>query len=84
MKIALIRNRFSPGHGGAEKVAARFVDAFIAKGHEITVFAEKFRALAERERPRDLYDTEITGTPFVPKHEVELTPAGPISIRELT
>jgi predicted nucleotidyltransferase component of viral defense system len=113
------------------------------------VFAEKFRALAERERPRDLYDVvhlyrhdeldpdqplilrtlekkcafkqipvptmdtfrnrsereelesewknmlahqlpalppfnqfciEITETPFVPKHAVELTPAGPISI----
>ena len=27
---------------------------------------------------------EITQTPFVPKHAVELTPAGPISIQELT
>ena len=27
---------------------------------------------------------EITETPFVPKHAVELTPAGPTSIPELT
>ena len=44
MKIALIRNKYSPGHGGAEKVAAKFVDYFTDKGHEITVFSEKFRA----------------------------------------
>ena len=42
MKIALIRNRYTPDHGGAEKVAARFVDYFINRGHEITVFSEKF------------------------------------------
>lgn len=42
MKIALIRNRYSPGHGGAEKVAEKFVKHFVARGHEITVFSEKF------------------------------------------
>jgi len=42
MKIALIRNKYSPGHGGAEKVAAKFVEHFTAKEHEITVFSEKF------------------------------------------
>ena len=42
MKIALIRNRYSPGSGGAEKVAERFVTHFIERGHEITVFSEKF------------------------------------------
>ena len=42
MKIALIRNRYSPGRGGAEKVAEKFVKNFIGRGHEITVFSEKF------------------------------------------
>ena len=42
MKIALIRNKYSPGHGGAEKVAEKFVQHFIEKDHEITVFSEKF------------------------------------------
>jgi UDP-glucose:(heptosyl)LPS alpha-1,3-glucosyltransferase len=42
MKIALIRNRYSPDHGGAEKVAAKFVNHFIDRGHEITIFSEKF------------------------------------------
>ena len=42
MKIALIRNRYSPGRGGAEKVAEKFVKHFVARGHEITVFSEKF------------------------------------------
>ena len=42
MKIALIRNRYSPGCGGAEKVAEKFVRNFIDRGHEITVFSEKF------------------------------------------
>ena len=42
MKIALIRNNYSPGRGGAEKVAAEFVNHFISRGHEITVFSEKF------------------------------------------
>lgn len=44
MKIALIRNKYSSGSGGAEKVAERFVNHFIEHGHEITVFAEKFTA----------------------------------------
>lgn len=42
MKIALIRNKYSPGRGGAEKVAEKFVKYFIGRGHEITVFSEKF------------------------------------------
>jgi len=42
MKIALIRSKYSPGHGGAEKVAEKFVTRFIERGHEITVFSEKF------------------------------------------
>jgi UDP-glucose:(heptosyl)LPS alpha-1,3-glucosyltransferase len=42
MKIALIRNKYSPGSGGAEKVAEKFVTHFIEQGHEITVFSEKF------------------------------------------
>ncbi len=42
MKIALIRKRYSPARGGAEKVAAKFVRHFIDRGHEITVFSEKF------------------------------------------
>ena len=42
MKIALIRSKYSPGHGGAEKVAEKFVTHFIERGHEITVFSEKF------------------------------------------
>lgn len=42
MKIALIRKKYSPSHGGAEKVAEKFVKHFIANGHEITVFSEKF------------------------------------------
>lgn len=42
MKIALIRNKYSPGSGGAEKVAEKFVNHFTERGHEITVFSEKF------------------------------------------
>ncbi|MFA6715207.1 MAG: glycosyltransferase family 4 protein [Victivallales bacterium] len=42
MKIALIRNKYSPGSGGAEKVAEKFVTHFTDRGHEITVFSEKF------------------------------------------
>ena len=42
MKIALIRKKYAPGHGGAEKVAEKFVNHFVDNGHEITVFAEKF------------------------------------------
>jgi len=42
MKIALIRNRYSPGRGGAEKVAEKFVNHFVDRGHNITVFSEKF------------------------------------------
>lgn len=42
MKIALIRNKYSPGSGGAEKVAEKFVSNFTERGHEITVFSEKF------------------------------------------
>ncbi|MDD5699132.1 MAG: glycosyltransferase family 4 protein [Victivallaceae bacterium] len=44
MKIAFIRNAYSPAGGGAEKVAAKFVENFIDRGHEITVFSEKFTA----------------------------------------
>jgi len=42
MKIALVRNKYSPGSGGAEKVAEKFVTHFIERGHDITVFSEKF------------------------------------------
>ncbi|QSH42172.1 glycosyltransferase family 4 protein [Lentisphaerota bacterium ZTH] len=44
MKIALIRKKYLPGRGGAEKVAERFVTSFLQKGHEITVFSEVFNA----------------------------------------
>ena len=44
MKIALIRKKYAPGNGGAEKVAAEFVNHFTSRGHEITVFSEKFTA----------------------------------------
>ena len=44
MNIALIRKRFdSSGQGGgAEKVAARFVDEFIKRGNTVTVVSESF------------------------------------------
>lgn len=44
MNIALIRKRFncSGQGGGAEKVAARFVDEFIKRGHSVTVVSESF------------------------------------------
>ncbi|MCP3965227.1 MAG: glycosyltransferase family 4 protein [Lentisphaerae bacterium] len=44
MKIALIRKKYLPGRGGAEKVAERFVKCFIEKGHEITILSEVFNA----------------------------------------
>jgi UDP-glucose:(heptosyl)LPS alpha-1,3-glucosyltransferase len=44
LKIALIRKRYLPDKGGAEKTAARFVENFTARGHQITVFAEMFSA----------------------------------------
>jgi UDP-glucose:(heptosyl)LPS alpha-1,3-glucosyltransferase len=44
MKIALIRQRYSQDKGGVEKVAARFVEQFLDRGHEITVFSEAFHA----------------------------------------
>lgn len=42
MHIALIRRRYDPNGGGAEKVAARFVEQFLDRGHRITVFAETY------------------------------------------
>ena len=44
LKIALIRKRYLPDKGGAEKTAARFVENFTARGHQISVFAEMFSA----------------------------------------
>jgi len=42
MKIAVIRRKYDPNGGGAEKYAAYVVNELIARGHEITVFAEKY------------------------------------------
>lgn len=42
LKIALIRKKFMPEKGGAEKVAAKFVEEFSKRGHEVTVFSEVF------------------------------------------
>jgi len=44
MNIALIRKRFNTAGlgGGAEKVAARFADEFIKRGHTVTVVSESF------------------------------------------
>jgi UDP-glucose:(heptosyl)LPS alpha-1,3-glucosyltransferase len=42
LKIALIRRKFNPQKGGAEKVAGRFVEMFTGRGHTITVIAEQF------------------------------------------
>lgn len=44
LKIALIRKRYLPDKGGAEKTAARFVENFTALGHQVSVFAEMFGA----------------------------------------
>lgn len=44
LKIALIRKKYMPDKGGAEKTAARFVENFTANGHEVTVFSELFVA----------------------------------------
>ena len=44
LKIALIRKRYLPDKGGAEKTAARFVENFTARGHQVSVFAEMFGA----------------------------------------
>lgn len=42
MNIAVIRRKYDPNGGGAEKYAAYVVDELIARGHTVTVFAEKF------------------------------------------
>ncbi len=44
MNIALIRRKYDPAGGGAEKVAANFVREITARGHQVTVVSEKFRA----------------------------------------
>lgn len=44
MKIALIRKKYYPERGGAEKVAAYFVQKFTERGHSVTVFAESFHS----------------------------------------
>lgn len=44
LNIALIRRSFDPAKGGAEKVAARFVELFNARGHMVTFYGEKFEA----------------------------------------
>lgn len=42
LNIALVRRKFNPRKGGAEKVAGRFVEQFNARGHKVTVISEKF------------------------------------------
>ncbi len=44
LKIALIRKKYMPDKGGAEKTAARFVENFTANGHQVSVFSELFIA----------------------------------------
>lgn len=45
MKIALIRQKFTP-FGGAERYMARLVDGLLAGGHEVHVFAAKWEDVA--------------------------------------
>ncbi|MCF6174490.1 MAG: glycosyltransferase family 4 protein [Victivallaceae bacterium] len=44
LKIALIRKKYLPDKGGAEKTAARFVENFTANGHNVSLFSEIFGA----------------------------------------
>lgn len=44
LNIALIRKKYLPDKGGAEKTAARFVENFTARGHQVSVLAEMFGA----------------------------------------
>lgn len=44
MRIGLIRRKYDPGGGGAEKVAANFVGQFTARGHSVSVLSESFEA----------------------------------------
>ena len=42
MDIGIIRRRYDPNGGGAERYAARVIDGLIQKGHQVTLYAEKF------------------------------------------
>lgn len=42
MRIAVIRRKYDPQGGGAERYAAYVIDKLISRGHDITVFAEKY------------------------------------------
>ncbi len=44
LNIALIRKKYLPEKGGAEKDATQFVNHFTAKGHHIALFSELFMA----------------------------------------
>ena len=41
MNIAVIRRKYDPNGGGAEKYAAYVVNELVSRGHAVTVFAEK-------------------------------------------
>ena len=43
LKIAFIRRRVDSAGGGAEKVAAKFIEEFTRRGHRITFFGEEIR-----------------------------------------
>ncbi len=47
MKIAVIRRRYDPQAGGAERYAAYVVNELVERGHEVTVFAEKYDNIPE-------------------------------------
>jgi UDP-glucose:(heptosyl)LPS alpha-1,3-glucosyltransferase len=42
MKIAIVRRRYDPLGGGAERYSHRLVEGLINKGYSVTVYAEKF------------------------------------------
>lgn len=47
MRIAIVRKIFDPNGGGAEKVTANCARELIRRGHQVTVFSEKFERLSD-------------------------------------
>jgi len=66
LKIAFIRRKIDAAGGGAEKVAARFIEEFSRRGHRITFFGEEARNFSDRPLPCNWVKVPRRGLAFSP------------------
>jgi len=66
LKIAFIRRRVDSAGGGAEKVAARFIEEFSRRGHRITFFGEETRNFPDGSLPCKWLKVPKRGLAFSP------------------